>query len=162
MNPADSPALARYHEAFTSDLAPLVSAGAGQVTGQTDDVPAALTEVGLILSTSVRESWHLGLIEGAASGAVPVVRDWPFFADMPRGARSLFPGSWVVSSPAEAAERILAVNESAETWLKAGHEASEQAISTWDWQTVAPHFDRLLITRSAEIPAQRAVRTTAE
>ncbi|MFE6036201.1 glycosyltransferase family 4 protein [Streptomyces sp. NPDC056452] len=162
MNPADSPALARYHEAFTSDLAPLVSAGAVQVTGQTDDVPAALTEVGLILSTSVRESWHLGLIEGAASGAVPVVRDWPFFADMPRGARSLFPGSWVVSSPAEAAERILAVNASEETWLEAGHEASEQAISTWDWQTVGPQFDRLLITRSAEIPAQRAVRTTAE
>jgi glycosyltransferase involved in cell wall biosynthesis len=162
MDPATGPALGRYQAAFTQELAPLVAAGAVHLSGQTDDVPAELTEIGLILSSSVRESWHLGLVEGAASGAVPVVRDWPFFADKLHGAHSLLPDAWVVSTPAEAAARILAVNESEDTWLKAGHEASEQAISTWDWATVGPLFDRLLSNGPVGIPAQRAVRTDAE
>lgn len=163
MNPdGDSPALQRYQQALTVDLAPLVSAGAVSLTGRTDDVPAALTDVGIILSTSVRESWHMGLVEGAASGAVPVIRDWPFYADMPRGARSLFPDAWIVATPAEAAERILAVNESAETWLKAGHEASEHAMSAWDWETVGPQFDRLLLTPRERVSGESALQATSE
>ena len=51
------------------------------------DVAKALVEVGVILSTSVRESFHCALVEGAASGAVPVVRDWPFFAGKEHGAQ---------------------------------------------------------------------------
>ncbi|CAM5560475.1 glycosyltransferase [Streptomyces atroolivaceus] len=162
MEPGVSPALDRYRTAFAAELAPLVASGAVHMTGHTDDIAAELTNVGVILSTSVRESWHLGLVEGAASGAVPVVRDWPFFADRPHGAHSLFPRDWVVSTPAEAAARILAVNESEESWLESGHEASEKAISTWGWGTVAPRFDSLLCARFAEIPAQRRVRTIAE
>ena len=53
-----------------------------------------------MLSSSVRESFHMGLVEAVASGALPVVRDWPFF---PGAARTLFPPDWVVDSPAEAA-----------------------------------------------------------
>ncbi|MFB8025141.1 hypothetical protein ACFQ6U_07255 [Streptomyces sp. NPDC056465] len=162
MNPEAGPALGRYHSAFAAELEPLTAAGAVHVSGHTEDVATELTEVGLILSTSVRESWHLGLVEGAASGAVPVVRDWPFFADKLHGAHSLFPGAWVVSTPAEAAARILAVNDTEDTWLAAGREASEQAISTWDWGTVGPLFDALLPARQVEIPAQRTVRTNVE
>ncbi|MEU0129753.1 hypothetical protein [Streptomyces sp. NPDC006289] len=163
MNPDAGPALARYHAAYAEELAPLVAAGAVHMSGHTDDVPAELTEVGLILSTSIRESWHLGLVEGAASGAVPVVRDWPFFADKPHGAHSLFPRDWVVSTPEEAAERILAVNDTEESWLKAGHEASEVAISSWDWGTVGPLYDQLLpVAESVGVPAQRTQRTPVE
>ncbi|HWU07072.1 MAG TPA: hypothetical protein VN520_11925 [Streptomyces sp.] len=162
MDPAVGPALGRYHTAFAAELAPLVAAGAVHLSGHTDDVSAELTEIGLVLSTSVRESWHLGLVEGAASGAVPVVRDWPFFAGRPHGARSLFPDAWVVSTPAEAAARILAVNASEDSWLKAGHEVSEQAVSTWDWSMVGPRFDALLCVPPAGIPAQQTVRTNAE
>lgn len=162
LNPSASPALQRYQKAFAAELEPLIAAGAVREFGHTDDVPAALTDVGTVLSTSVREGWPLSVMEGAASGAVPVVRDWPFFAGSPHGARSLFPPAWVVSTPAEAAQRILAVNESAETWLKAGHESSEHARSAWDWQTVCTAFDRLLLNRAPAIPAQRAVRANAE
>ncbi|WP_329169642.1 hypothetical protein [Streptomyces sp. NBC_01685] len=162
MDPGTGPALARYHAAYAEELAPLVAADAVHMSGQTEDVRAELTEVGLILSTSVRESWHLGLVEGAASGAVPVVRNWPFFADGPHGAHSLFPRAWVVSTPQEAAARILAVNESGEAWLKAGHEASEHAISSWGWGTVGPRFDALLPAASTGIPAQRALPTNVE
>jgi len=84
--------------------------------GQQSDMPAALTEVGVVISSSVRESFHLGVVEGAASGAVPVVRDWPFFAGRKASARALFPAGWVVGSPAEAAERIRAATASEEVW----------------------------------------------
>src|SRR5699024_6305007 len=104
-----SPDSRRYWDAFLADIAELEPSGAVVRVGQVDDVPAALTRVGVILSSSVRESFHCGLVEGAASGAVPVVRDWPFFAGRPSSARSLFPVDWVVDSPADAAQRILAV-----------------------------------------------------
>ncbi|MER5898109.1 glycosyltransferase [Streptomyces sp. NPDC001876] len=162
LNPSASPALHRYQKAFATELEPLVAAGAVQVLGHTDDVPAALTDIGTVISTSVREGWPLSVMEGASSGAVPVVRDWPFFADKPHGARSLFPSTWVVSTPAEAAQRILAFNESAETWEKAGHESSEHAISAWDWQTVCAVFDQLLLPQAPAIPSQRAARVNAD
>ncbi|MGV9580718.1 glycosyltransferase family 4 protein [Streptomyces sp. NPDC003509] len=162
LNATSSPALHRYHQAFTAELDPLVAEGAVRVLGHTDDVPGALADVGTVLSTSVREGWPLSIMEGAASGAVPVVRDWPFFAGKAHGARSLFPSDWVVATPAEAAQRILTVNESQETWLGAGREASEHAISAWDWQSVCTAFDQLLLPRTPAIPGQRAVRTSAE
>ncbi|WP_327246376.1 glycosyltransferase family 4 protein [Streptomyces sp. NBC_01320] len=143
--PDASPAVRRYHDALSEALAPLQAAGAIRLLGPTEDVPAVLAEIGTILSTSLRESWHLGLVEGAASGAVPVVRDWPFFAGRPHGPRTLFPDAWVITTPAEAAERILALTSDEEAWRKAGHEASEHALAAWDWETVKRGFDRLLL-----------------
>ena len=75
-----------------------------QVIGHTDDVPGTLQDIGVAVSASVRESFHIGFVEAVASGALPVVRDWPFF---PGAAQELFPEDWVVADPAAAAERIL-------------------------------------------------------
>jgi glycosyltransferase involved in cell wall biosynthesis len=80
--------------------------------GSTRDVASHLPRVGWGISSSLRESFHLGLVEMAASGAVPIVRDWPVYANQ-GGARTLFPDDWVVSTSAEAAQRIL---EQADTW----------------------------------------------
>lgn len=93
LNTESSPAVRLYHDRLERDLAKLEPSGAVRRVGQTDDVPGVLEEIGTILSTSVRESFHCALVEGAASGAVPVVRDWPFFADADNGARTLFPRS---------------------------------------------------------------------
>ena len=134
-----------YGEQLAKDLAELEPIGAVRRYGQTDDVPGALSEVGVILSTSVRESFHCGLVEGAASGAVPVVRDWPFFAGKPHGARTLFPADWVVATPEEAAERILAATATEEQWRQTGQAASEHALKTWDWTVTQSGFDRLLL-----------------
>jgi glycosyltransferase involved in cell wall biosynthesis len=111
------------------------------VLGHTDDVPTALEQVGVVLSSSVRESFHIGLVEGAASGAVPVVRNWPYFPD---AARSLFPPEWVVDSRQDAARRILETTGSEEKWRQVGREASEHVIDRWDWPTVRQDFERLL------------------
>ena len=139
-----SPAAAAYHELYARDLAGLEARGAVRRTGPSDDVPAVLTGIGVVLSTSVRESFHLGLVEGAASGAVPVVRDWPFFAGRAAGARSIFPAGWVVRTPREAADRVLARTATAETWLATGRAASAHAMATWDWSVTRAGYDRLL------------------
>ncbi|MGW1722877.1 glycosyltransferase [Streptomyces sp. NPDC002306] len=145
LNSDSSPAVRHYHGRLEQDLAKLEASGALRRVGQTDDVAGALEEVGTILSSSVRESFHCALVEGAASGAVPVVRDWPFFADEDNGARTLFPQDWVVGSPEEAARRILEVTATEEIWSKTGNAAAEHALSAWDWTVVGDDFDRLLL-----------------
>ncbi|MEU1122683.1 glycosyltransferase [Streptomyces sp. NPDC005899] len=145
MDPKTSKATSDYRAAFERELKPLVASGAVVRLGPTDDVPAMLTDIGVILSSSVREGCHVGLMEGAASGAVPVARDWPFYAGRPNSARTLYPEGWVVASPEEAARRILEVTSSEESWLAAGELASRHAVSTWDWSVVQKQFDRLLL-----------------
>lgn len=139
-----TPQAADYAREYTRELAEFEMQGAVRRIGQTDDVPGALTDVGVILSASVRESFHLGVIEGAASGAVPVVRDWPFFAGRTHSARSIFPADWMVETPAQAVERILAHTATEEIWRKTGEAAAEHAAVTWDWSVVQEQYDELL------------------
>ncbi|MFE0732956.1 hypothetical protein ACFW2X_32925 [Streptomyces antibioticus] len=134
-----------YARDYRRDVEELEPSGALRRLGQVDDVPAALTEVGVIISSSVRESFHCGFVEGAASGAVPVGRDWPFFAGKANSARTLFPADWVVGSPQEAARRILDLTATPETWREAGRAASAHALAEWDWPVVRTRFDRLLL-----------------
>ena len=139
-----SAATQAYASQMREDLAELEPSGAVLRVRHTDDVASALTEVGVILSTSVRESFHAGLVEGAASGAVPVVRDWPFFAGRPNSARTLFPNEWVVGSPEEAVERILRTTASDGVWRAVGGAAAEHGLGHWDWDVVSHDYDRLL------------------
>ncbi|MFC4503258.1 MULTISPECIES: glycosyltransferase [Streptomyces] len=145
LKPDAGPAVRAYHDRLERDLARLEPSGAVRRVGQTDDVPGVLEEIGVILSSSVRESFHCGFVEGAASGAVPVARDWPFFAGREHSARSLFPAEWVTGTPQEAARRVLECTASEEAWLKAGQAAAEHALSVWDWTVVRDGFDRLLL-----------------
>lgn len=144
---AKSAATRSYAARLSEEVADLERAGAVRRYGRTDDVPAALTGVGVILSSSVRESFHAALVEGAASGAVPVVRDWPFFAGKPHGARTLFPADWVVATPEQAAARILAQTATEDGWRASGAAASSYAVGTWDWGTVQEGYDRLFCNR---------------
>ncbi|WP_416979041.1 hypothetical protein [Streptomyces sp. T028] len=145
LNPEAGPAARAYHDRLERDLARFEPSGAVRRVGQTGDVAAVLEEVGVILSSSVRESFHCGFVEGAASGAVPVARDWPFFAGREHSARTLFPEEWVAGTPEEAARRILACTATEEAWVKAGQAAAEHALSAWDWTVVRDDFDRLLL-----------------
>ncbi|OII63544.1 MULTISPECIES: glycosyltransferase family 1 protein [unclassified Streptomyces] len=145
MNAKTSRATHDYLRQFRRELKPLVESGAVLKLGPTDDVPSALTDIGVILSSSVREGCHVGLMEGAASGAVPVSRDWPFYAGKPNSARTLYPEGWVVGSAEEAAQRILKATATEESWREAGKLASEHALSAWDWPVVAKQFDELFL-----------------
>ncbi len=134
--PADERA---YAEEVTARIAAL--GDAVTVTGRTEEVPEHLRHAAVILSSSRREGTHEGFIEGAASGALPVVRNWP---DVARwgGPAALFPDDWVVESPEEAADRIRSL---------ADDPAYRQAQATWmiehaDWSRVRPLYDALLLT----------------
>jgi glycosyltransferase involved in cell wall biosynthesis len=148
MDPKTSKATKEYRARLEKELKPLVESGAVLRPGPTDDVPSALTDIGVILSSSVREGCHVGLMEGAASAAVPVVRDWPFYAGRPNSARTLYPEGWVVGSPEEAAARVLAVTATEDAWHHARKLASEHAVATWDWSVVRKHFEELLLDRT--------------
>ena len=139
-----SAATRAYGEGLKREIAELEHVGGVTQLGFTDDVAAALVDVGVILSSSVRESFHAGLVEGAASGAVPVVRDWPFFAGKTQSVRQLFPPEWVVGTPAEAAARILETTASDATWRASGSTASDHVISQWDWDRVKLDYAALL------------------
>jgi glycosyltransferase involved in cell wall biosynthesis len=140
-----SPAAHEYAAQYEMDVVALEATGAVHRLGQLSDVPGALSGVGVILSSSVRESFHCGFVEGAASGAVPVARDWPFFAGKPNGAHTLFPASWLVRTPQEAAERIRAVTVTDEAWRAAARDAVDYARTTWGWPVVAQALDGLLL-----------------
>ncbi len=138
-----------YYSDFAEDLVDLIPSGAVVRLGHVEDVPKALTDVGVILSTSVRESFHCGLVEGAASGAVPVVRNWPFFATAKHGAHTLFPPDWVVNTPQEAADRTWALTQAEDPWREAGRDASLLAIKQWDWTVTQRDFDDLFLGPTA-------------
>ena len=137
-------AAAAYHRLYAREVAELETQGAVRRIGETDNVPEALTDVGVILSTSVREGFPSGLVEGVASGAVPVVRDWPFFAGRKAGARTVFPEDWIVQTPQEAAERVIALTSSEDVWCKTGAAVADHAMANWDWSVIQAVYDRLL------------------
>ncbi|WP_370288551.1 glycosyltransferase [Nocardioides sp.] len=137
--------VADYHR----EVAQLREQGVVEVLGQRRDVGEVLRRVGVIVSSSTRESQHLAVVEGAASGAVPVVRDWPYFAGGAHGARTFYPEEWVAAEVEAALERVLAVTADEATWLAASRAAAEAA-SAWDAATVGPVFESALLGRSPE------------
>ncbi|MGB3186134.1 MAG: hypothetical protein WBB15_09750 [Ornithinimicrobium sp.] len=78
--------------------------------GFTRRLEQQLPHVGFILSTSLRESCPVGVLEGTAAGAVPVVREWPVFARY-QGARRLFPEGQVFDTVDEAVDTILRLSQ---------------------------------------------------
>ncbi|MFD2079502.1 Glycosyltransferase involved in cell wall bisynthesis [Actinopolymorpha cephalotaxi] len=111
--------------------------------GYTTELPDVLRDAGFVLSASRREGFPVGPTEGAASGAVPVVRDWPMYADY-AGAGGIFPADWVVRSPEEAADRILA-HADPERRAEAGDAARRYVVEHFDWPVVEPTFREVLL-----------------
>jgi glycosyltransferase involved in cell wall biosynthesis len=109
----------------------------------TDNLPEVLRDAGFALSASLRESFGVGLCEGAASGAVPVVRNWPVYASY-GGARAVFPADWVVSDVGEAVQRILEHGDDA-IRRRSGDLACEHVVKTFDWPVVAPRYRDVLL-----------------
>lgn len=71
----------------------------------TPDLPPVLVRAHFVVGSSIRESWHIGLVEAVAVGAVPVARQWPVFART-MAASALYPEEWVVDTLDEAVDRV--------------------------------------------------------
>ena len=95
----------RYHEEFVERLVRDDVREAVEFVGWTEDIAPLLARAGFVLSLSRRESFGLGMMEAAASGCVPVVRDWPVFTPV-GGARAVVPDDWVVETVEQAVDRI--------------------------------------------------------
>ena len=101
-----------------------------------ENVKDFLQDVGVILSSSIRESFHIAVAEGVASGCLPVVRNWPYFQEFD-GARSIYPNEWVVETAREAAQRI-ATNS--ELTPKQREDIRSEIISMYDWSSVKKKY----------------------
>ncbi|CAN5307528.1 hypothetical protein BH24GEM2_BH24GEM2_16760 [soil metagenome] len=143
--PETGPAATRgYADSLRARLADPALAPRVDIVGRTEDVPAHLAQVGVILSASRREGWHLGLIEGAASGAVPVVRNWPLLASRD-GARSTHPPEWVVQDLDEADARIAELADPA-AWARASARARATTLRRYDALPIAAAYRRLILS----------------
>lgn len=83
-----------------------------ELLGYRDDVPHLLRTAGFLLSSSRVEGTHEAVAEAAASGCLPVVRNWPEMAPW-GGAGRIYPAEWIVEDPEQAARRILALSDAA-------------------------------------------------
>lgn len=113
------------------------------IVGPTDDVAGHLREAGIILSSSFREGWHLGLIEGIASGAVPVVRDWPMLSGR-GGAACVYPSEWVVSDLQEADRRIAGLADP-QRWQAAASQAQAEIHHLMEASTVRSEYQEYVL-----------------
>lgn len=123
---AQGPGARGYAEAFLRRLAPYEAEGAVTVTGHVADVAEALQPAGFVLSTSRRESFHLGLVEGALSGCVAACRDWPIMAPF-GGPATFLPQRWVVPDAAAMAQRILGFMGDPEAWAGEARRCRDEA-----------------------------------
>ena len=112
--------------------------------GYCTDMPEALRHVGVVVSSSRREGTHEGLLQGTASGAWPVVRDWPYVARW-GGARTMVRDDWVVDTPKQAAAALLNVAEDPVRFGLLREEAAAWVASRYDWSVVRPALDALLL-----------------
>jgi glycosyltransferase involved in cell wall biosynthesis len=122
-----------YARSFRERLTQDDVRGAVDFVGYTRDVAPHLAAADFVLSTSRRESFGLGLVEAAAAGAVPVVRDWPIYAPL-EAARTIFPAHWVVDTVEEAVARIRQA-QTGSAWEQASAEAQavvEERFSSGD------------------------------
>lgn len=103
------------------------------------DMGSWLRNIGVMLSPSETESFHLAPAEGLASGAAAVVWDRP-------GAIDIFERSRVFESAETAAEGVLSIRDSA-AFAAVSEEGRQFAARNWDLGVVLPTWKSLL-TRS--------------
>jgi glycosyltransferase involved in cell wall biosynthesis len=100
------------------------------------DVGSWLRRIGFVLSTSDIESFHLAAAEGMASGAVPVIINWP-------GADTNYSSRWVHETTDEMADFIYETVISGE-WSKLGREAQDEVRSAFALPVVSRQWARIL------------------
>jgi glycosyltransferase involved in cell wall biosynthesis len=100
-----------------------------------DDVTDWFRNIGFILSTSDLEGSHQAIAEGMASGAIPVIRDWP-------GARKIYPEKYIFRSTVEAADFIRELSASGN--LRKEQEAvKEFARIHFDLKVIVKQYDEI-------------------
>ena len=93
------------------------------------------SKIGFLLSTSDHEGSHQAVAEGMASGAIPVIRNWP-------GADLIYPSKYVHESISEAVELIKNCKAS-EQYVKNTIEVKYYARQNFDQTKILPVYEQL-------------------
>lgn len=86
------------------------------------DIMSQFEKCGFVLSTSLREGSHETVVEGMSVGCIPIIRDWPHVSQF-QAAAKMFPTQSIITTPKEAAERILSFTNDYE-----GHSAKQYEV----------------------------------
>lgn len=105
-----------YEQQYSRIVADPDLAGAVTFDPHGDDMADWYEKIGIVLSVSDFESFHLTLADGAAAGAVPVSLAWP-------GSDQIYPTSWLAASVPDMVQRITRANDSGTSWRKAAASA---------------------------------------
>jgi glycosyltransferase involved in cell wall biosynthesis len=125
-----------YYEPLYERLRALESSGAVVLEEHGDDVDDWFRSVGFILSTSEHEGSHQAVAEGMASGAVPIIRNWP-------GSETLYPHRYIFASVDEACDLVLAHAERT-TLVETGEAMKRYARRHFDSAVILARYDAML------------------
>lgn len=78
--------------------------------GFVTDISKFYKDIGIMLSTSIREGSHEAIVEGMYFGCVPVIRNWPLL-DVFNGAKNAFPDYENYSNENDFIQQIINVSE---------------------------------------------------
>lgn len=94
------------------------------------DLPAVIRKMGWIVSCSGREGTHESVIQAMAGGTVPLVRNWPIFAEY-GGAEGIYGGDFTFDTAKEMADYVR-VNSAAVKMKEASERARQYAFKHFD------------------------------
>lgn len=128
--------MAFYEEQYARITADPLLAGAVTFDSQGDDMADWYRKIGVVLSVSDFESFHLTLPDGAASGAVPVSLAWP-------GADQIYPTNWLHSDERGMAAFLSGLGDA--TWRQAASHAQDFVAENFDARYVVPELVELIL-----------------
>ncbi|WP_271394356.1 glycosyltransferase [Neomicrococcus lactis] len=111
--------------------------GAVEFDPHGNDMQDWYRQVGIVLSVSDFESFHLTLADGAAAGAYPASLAWP-------GACNIYPDWWISNDIPEMVEKILTVTRNAEDYLTETTRAQSYAEGAFSNELTTVSLARLL------------------
>ncbi|MDN3904200.1 glycosyltransferase [Arthrobacter sp. YD2] len=107
--------------------------GAVHFDGHGNDMAGWYRKVGVVLSVSDFESFHLTLADGGASGCVAVSLPWA-------GADQIYPPDWIQPGIGDMADYILDVTSSDDRWRTAGDAAKSFVQEQFDQEKIIPRI----------------------
>jgi glycosyltransferase involved in cell wall biosynthesis len=134
---------------FYKTLKRLKLQGHVEFRSHTQDLPLIFQEIGTVLSCSLREGTHETVIQGMASGAIPLVRRWPLVEQF-NAAAVQYPNALLYLEAEEAAQQILSLAKDPEQWRLKSLQAKAEAFERFDEKNVWPRWEALLNTVSVQ------------
>lgn len=103
-----------------------------------DDMADWYGKIGVVLSVSDFESFHLTLADGAAAGAFPVSLAWP-------GADHIYPTSWLAEDVRGITRKIETVNATPASWRAAAGDARAFVLDNFNMRQVLPELCKEIV-----------------